>query len=126
MSVVPDPVELSITPSPLVGIRQLPQRRIRGPFLRGPISMDWLGRAARLPGKALAIAVAIWHQVGIEKTNRIRLRRRPLELLGIGRGAAYRGLAALEGEGLVIVERRRGARPHVTVLYEDAQNYISR
>jgi hypothetical protein len=33
-------------------------------FLKGPVPMPWLATAARLPGKALAVGIALWRLGG--------------------------------------------------------------
>src|SRR5215469_4111057 len=75
-----------------------PRRFNRGEkFLRGPIPWSWLSIAARLPGKALSVGLAIWHLNGFKNTGTVELSRRPLEDLGVSRQAGYRGLRTLEG-----------------------------
>jgi hypothetical protein len=78
--------------------------------------MWWLAVAARLPGRALHVAVAIWFQAGIKGVAEVRLPSATVQSLGISRFALYRGLAALETAGLVRVDRRRGRCPGVTLL----------
>lgn len=86
------------------------------PFVKGPIPLAWLTRAAALPGKALAVGIAIWHRVGLKRTRMVRLSLSSVEkLFGVQRDAARRGLAALEKAGLVSVQRRPGCAPQVTV-----------
>jgi hypothetical protein len=73
--------------------------------------------AAGCPGKALAVALAVWYRAGRKKCARVKLSLATLDKqMGIKRDAARRGLAALERAGLVTVERRVGARPQVTLL----------
>jgi hypothetical protein len=85
-------------------------------FLRGPIPWSWLSRAAKLPGKALQVALVIWLLSALLKgaavvvMSPIRLRE-----LGVQRHAGYRGLRALEKAGLVSVERGHGKAPRVTI-----------
>ena len=40
-------------------------------FLKGPIPLAWLERAARLPGKSLQAAVALWYAAGLTRSARI-------------------------------------------------------
>ncbi len=56
----------------------------------------------------------------IKKSSRIALSVSKLLLLGVSRHAAYRGLTALEDEGLVSVDRHRGRKPRVTVIEIDS------
>ena len=54
--------------------------------------------------------------VGMKKTSRIALSVSWLAELGLSRHAAYRGLNALEGRGLVSVDRHVGRKPLITVI----------
>jgi hypothetical protein len=85
-------------------------------FLRGPIPMPWLRRAASQPGKALAVGIEVLHLVGMKKTMRVALNLSRMRDAGVSRWTASRGLAALEKAGLVAVKRHPGRRPVVTVL----------
>jgi DNA-binding transcriptional ArsR family regulator len=85
-------------------------------FLRGPIPWDWLSVAARLPGKALQVGLAVWHLSGLKNAMTVELSRVPLESLGVTRQAAYRGLKALENAGLIKAGRRSGRKTRVTIL----------
>ena len=97
-----------------------PQQFRRGQkFLRGPIPWVWLSVAARLPGKALHVGLAIWHLAGFKNTTTIELSRVPLKSLGVTRQAAYRGLKALEGAGLVRAERRPGRKTRVIIYVSE-------
>ncbi len=84
-------------------------------FLRGPIPWPWLETAARLPGKALAVALCLWREAG-------RGHRRIVKLcvaragLGVSEQAARRALRSLEAAGLVAVERAPGRGLEVTLL----------
>lgn len=41
------------------------QARCAGKFIKGPIPLTWWTNAAALPGKALALASAIWFKAGL-------------------------------------------------------------
>ncbi len=88
-------------------------------FLRGPIPMDWLSKAANLPGKTLHLAMALWWLKGMTKGNPFKLTRKALDLLNISRDAASDGLVRLESQGLIAVERKSGQRPLIKLLVED-------
>ena len=47
------------------GRRRLPRHQPGEEFLRGPIPLAWLGRAAALRGKTLAVARALWFKAGM-------------------------------------------------------------
>ena len=82
-------------------------------FLRGPIPLEWLARAAALPGKTLNVAIALcWHH-GMAKGKPFKLTRMALKYFNIERNAAGLGLARLEQAGLIKVERNPGQRPTI-------------
>jgi len=97
------------------GSGKLVPARKKDLFIRGPIPLDWLSRAAKLPGKALHVALAaLWLQ-GMAKGKPFKLSRRALERLNVERDAASSGLVRLEQAGLVQVERNAGQRPTVVI-----------
>jgi hypothetical protein len=94
-----------------------PRHRADERFLRGPIPWAWLVRAARQPGHALHVAVALWHLSGLHRqAAQVVLHSAVLRELGIARTTAYRALTALEDAALVAVERHPGRLPRVTLL----------
>ncbi len=94
-------------------VRNQRQRRLAR-FLKGPIKLDLLQRAAQLPGKALVVLLAIRHRADLRGASNVTLPTEYLALWGVGRDAKRRALAALEGEDLIrIVDRRSG---HSTVV----------
>ncbi len=90
------------------------RRRRAARFLKGPIKLDLLHRAAQLPGKALAVFLALRHRTDLRGSVKVTLPTKYLALWGVGRDAKYRALSALEAAGLIrIVDRRPG---HSTVV----------
>jgi hypothetical protein len=92
-----------------------PRPRKGDPFLKGPIPWSWVETAAVLPGKALAVGLAVWREAGCvrSRTATLNLSRLPA---GIPRRTAQRALRALEGAGLVAVARLPGHALRVTLL----------
>ena len=86
------------------------------PFLKGPIPLWWLTRAAALPGKALALGVALWWLHGMSKDGSFKLTGKALEAMNVSRDAATDGLRRLEADGLVSVQRAKGKRPVVHIV----------
>jgi hypothetical protein len=84
-------------------------------FLRGPVPWPWLEIAARLPGRALAVALCLWREAGRQHRSTIKLCLRRVGL-GVSEQSARRGLRALESAGLVTVERLPGRGLAVTLL----------
>ena len=110
--------------------RSIPVKRVRldsstgkyigapltAPFLKGPIPMAWLNEAAKLPGKAINLGIAIWWLDGMAKTKTFKLTGKALDQLDISRDAAADALKRLEGRGLIRVQRAPGQRPTVEIL----------
>lgn len=91
--------------------------KIKGEFLKGPIPLDWLGCAAKLPGKApLSTALAIMFEVGRRRSNEIKLTTAILQRFGVTRKAKYRGIKLLETAGLISVIKLLRKNPLVAVL----------
>lgn len=92
-------------------------RHVTGEFVKGPLPLNWLSSACKLPGKSpLTVALAILFEVGRRKSNEIFLTTAICERFGVNRKAKYRGLAALEAAGLILVNRRPRKNPNITVL----------
>lgn len=85
-------------------------------FLRGPIPLDWLGRAASLPGKTLNVGVALWWLHGMAKGKPFKLTQKALKTLNVERDAASAALMRLEQAGLVRVVRKPGQRPMISMV----------
>lgn len=98
--------------------REQPRQALRADQLYIPrIYVDELARAVDLPGKALAVYLAIRFEVAVKNASTIPLGNRILaERWGIHREAKRNALQALEQAGLIIVSRKPGASPLVTVL----------
>jgi len=113
-----DPKHLSLTP----GITLEPKRESKPSstrmkrFLKGPIPLNWLGKAAKQSGKALHVGIALWFLSGLKRSQRVALSQSILSLFGVSRYSGYRGLTELEKAGLVSVVRHPGRNPIVTIL----------
>jgi hypothetical protein len=105
--------EESVTPNARV--------RLTGWFVKGPIPGVWIGAAAKLPGKALHVALALMHEVGMKKNQTVTLTHRSLKKFGITRQASSRALGHLAKAELVSVDQRPGRCPRVTVLQDVAE-----
>ena len=87
------------------------------PFLNGPIPLWWLTQAVALPGKALALGVALWWLHGMSKDGFVKLTGKALVAMNVSRDAATDGLRRLEADGLVSVQRAKGKRPVVHIIH---------
>lgn|SRR5450631_762800 len=82
--------------------------RHKGRFLKGPIPMHLIARAAKLPGQALALYLAVHHQTALTGKALVTLPSALLTELGISRDAKARGLRHLEQASLIRIERSCG------------------
>src|SRR5262245_16777838 len=98
------------------GRRGLPLPAKGEPFFAGPVPWGWWTTAARLSGKSLQVATAIWHIAAMKKSPRIKLQGKILRELGVSRKAVYRILRNFERVGLVACERGSGQSATITVL----------
>lgn len=100
----------------------IPERKIPMPlrrqerFLKGPISMPWLEEAGKLSGKALHVAIMLWHLAGMRRALVVDINLSRMVSMGVHRSSASRGLKALERAGLVTVFRSPGRKPRVTLV----------
>lgn len=88
-------------------------QRIQGRFLRGPISLAQLSAAAKLPGQALSVYLAVHHQSALTRRARVVLPRSLMSQLGISRDAKSRALRQLADAGLIEIESARGRTTRV-------------
>ena len=85
-------------------------------FIKGPISLKWISKAARLPGKALHVALVLKFLEGVTRKQKIPLSNRILKIFGVDRYAKARSLKELEKANLIVVTRKRGRSPIVKIL----------
>ena len=84
-------------------------------FFKGPIPLLRLAIAARLPGKALAVYLAIVHRRDLTHEPTVTLPSTLLREFGVDRDSKARALRALEDAGLVQVERTDGRAARITL-----------
>jgi hypothetical protein len=92
------------------------------PFIRGPIPLDWIKRAAIIPRRnALIVGVVLWWLAGMsdEKVGLVLSAKR-CKPFGLGGKAVARGLRDLEIAGLVRVNRKKGSSARVDLLQCDS------
>ncbi len=85
-------------------------------FLKGPIPLTALQHAAQMPGKTLALYLAIRHRADLTSTSTVSLPASYLNAWGIDKDAKRRAIASLEQAGLIeTTERRAGRSVKVTI-----------
>ena len=85
-------------------------------FVRGPVPGGWLETALSFGGKAGNLALALWWLVGMNPVNPIRLTKQVLEKFCVSAKTSRRVLKKWERAGLVLVDRKQGRGPDVTLL----------
>lgn len=85
-------------------------------FFAGPIDMEWLMAAAKLPGAALNVALAIQHQASLRKEEWVPLSNGDAERFGVKRDAKTRAIVLLEEAGLIEVSSKTGQSPRVRIV----------
>lgn len=80
------------------------------------LPMTFLSRAATLPGKTLAVAVALSSLADLARSPKVTLGRWALARFSISPDATFDALTRLAEAGLVNADRRRGRRPIVVLL----------
>ena len=80
------------------------------------VRMDWLSRAAALPGKSLAVALALLHLANQRKRSTVVLSRRDLQRFSISPDAGFDCLTRLALARLIRANRGRGRSPEVTLV----------
>ena len=86
------------------------------PFLKGPIKLSWLSKAANLPGKSLNVALAIRWIAGMNQRGPIKLTGGALQLFNVSRNAVYDALTRLEAAGLIKRTQMPGQRASIEIV----------
>lgn len=94
------------------------ERRQRGMFIKGPIPLDWIVKAACLPGKTMNTALALWFLNGLRSGEPFKFTRSTYEKFGVSRSTVSRHLKDLEKSGLIVVERASGRALIITVVQD--------
>lgn len=98
--------------------------RMKERFLKGPIPLDQIAHAAKLPGKSLSVYLAVHHQTALTRREQVTLPKGLLTQLGVSRDAKARALTELQNAGLIQVERRRGKSSLVTLSTNSQQDRL--
>jgi hypothetical protein len=85
-------------------------------FLKGPVPLPWLKAAARLPGRSLHVGMVLWYAAGVSGSVSVHLSNTLCLRFGLDRNAKYRALQSLKHAKLIVVRRKRGRSPLVTIL----------
>lgn len=89
------------------------------PFLKGPIPLAWLAKAASLRKPALAAGLCLWFQRGVSKSSGpVRVGGQVRKKLGLSAAQMLRGLRALETASLIRFEKCGRGRCAVVQIVE--------
>jgi hypothetical protein len=119
MPPLPDLDHLRLPPSattPRSPRSRPPRHRPQSAFLKGPIPWDWLDRAGRLPGKALAVGLVLWQKAVHCNSRTIGICQARLDALGLREASTRRGIRSLHAAGLISVESSAGQGLKVSLL----------
>lgn len=100
------------------GLKTRPTNRLACRFVKGPIKLPWLLKAAALSGKSpLLLALALHFQAGLTKSKSdIRLTSKLKNEFSLRERTARNAVKNLEAAGLIAVERKAGQCLSVTIL----------
>ena len=89
---------------------------LKDPFIKGPVPLSWLLKAANLGKCALIVGLAFWYMDGMRRQQAFKMGRGDLgRLLGASRWTILRGIRRLEIEGLIFVLREPGKKMIITL-----------
>ena len=111
-------LQLQVSNSSLSQIKA-PRHGVREKFLKGPIPLHWLARAAVVSGSGsgFKVAILLWYLSGLNRSSAtVKLSNKTLRIFGVKRHAAYRALDTLSRASLVAQSRSPGQSPRVTIL----------
>jgi hypothetical protein len=87
-------------------------------FLKGPIPLAELVPVAKMPGKTLALWLAIVHRVAWSKTSWVTFPPYVAEDWGISQDAKVDALRRLEQDGRIAVSKSRGGYLKVRLIWK--------
>jgi len=92
------------------------KRYLTDPFLKGPVPLSWLVKAAGLGKSALMVGLVLWYMDGMRGQRSFRLSRGDIaRLFKISRWTVLRGIKRLEQHNLIFVLREPGHKLVVTM-----------
>lgn len=92
-------------------------RRKPLPYLRGPITWQWLLTAMKLPGAAIKVGLVLWHFRSLNKSLTFRKGTGDIaRFLGLSTDTVRRAMHALEDAGLIEVDCAPGRKCTITMV----------
>ena len=93
-------------------------------FIRGPIPVDWILECAAISGKGLRAGLLVWFIRGLKKGGEFSIGSEFVEDFGLTRQTWSRCLKEMEVRGLVMVVRKDGRLPRITILRDQRGDKI--
>jgi len=101
-------------------------RRAENPykkFIKGPIDLEWIMNACKLPGKTVNVALALWYLSGLKKTKEcLNLTCKEYDTFNISRTTVHYALKNLEKSNLIFVDRKPGRKNKINILEVNKAN----
>ena len=98
------------------GLTSRDKRWIKGHFVKGPIPLTWISKAAHLPGKSMNAAVACWYLKGLKKSHTFKLSNIVASRFGLNKDSKARALKHLEQASLIRCTYAKGRSVVVEML----------
>ncbi len=85
-------------------------------FIKGPLPLDWMRKAAECGGRGTEVGLLLWYAAGWQKRNPIKLSQSVVRQLPVHQKTCRRVISNMEQLGLIAVDRHKGRSPLVTLL----------
>ncbi len=92
---------------------------INGRFVKGPIPLTWISKAAHLPGKSLNAGLACWYLMYLKKSHKFKLSNIVANDFGLNKDSKLRALKYLEKAELIRCTRTIGRSVVIEMLNTD-------
>jgi len=92
---------------------------IKGRFVKGPIPLTWISKAAQLPGKSINAALACWYLKELKKSHTFKLSNMVAREFGLNKDSKARALKYLEKAELIRCTRTIGRSVVIEMLNTD-------
>lgn len=99
-------------------------KRKQAEFLKGPIPLPLLQKAAAQSGKALHVWLAIWHLAALTRCKSVKLSNKFCGKFAVSRDAKYDALNRLAEAGLIEVRQHPGKAPVITLNSADDESSL--
>lgn len=97
-------------------IRAYKKQVQKGPFIKGPIPVNWLQQAMKYGFAALSVGVFLWYFHGLNKPKTFEVSiKKVADLMGSNWQKARRGLLTLEKAKLITIEKRPGRKHKIKI-----------